>query len=47
MHSNNVFQKSKIRTPNRNARKSIKTETNLESSPFWNPESIELESGIQ
>ena len=44
---NNVFQYSKIRTRKRNAKKSIKTENNLESSPFWNPESTELESGIQ
>ena len=44
---NNVFQYSKIRTRKRNATKSIKTEKNLESSPFWNPESTELESGIQ
>ena len=44
---NNVFQYSKIRTRKRNAKKSIKTEKNLESSPFWNPESTELESGIQ
>ena len=36
---NNVFQYSKIRTRKRNAKKSIKTEKNLESSPFWNPES--------
>ena len=43
---NNVFQYSKIRTRKRNAKKSIKTEKNLESSPFWNPESTELESGI-
>ena len=43
---NNVFQYSKIRPRQRNARKSIKTEKNLESSPFWNPESTELESGI-
>ena len=43
---NNVFQFSKIRTRKRNAKKSIKTEKNLESSPFWNPESTELESGI-
>ena len=39
MHSNNVFQYSKIRTRKRNAKKSIKTEKKLESSPFWNPES--------
>ena len=44
---NNVFQYSKIRTRKRNAKKSIKTGKNLESSPFWNPESTELESGIQ
>ena len=44
---NDVFQYSKIRTRKRNAKKSIKTEKNLESSPFWNPESTELESGIQ
>ena len=44
---NNVFQCSKIRTPKRNAKKCIKTEKDLESSPFWNPESTELESGIQ
>ena len=44
---NNVFQYSKIRTWKRNAKKSIKTEKKLESSPFWNPESTELESGIQ
>ena len=44
---NNVFQYSKIRTRKRNAKKSIKTEKNLESSPFRNPESTELESGIQ
>ena len=43
---NNVFQYSKIRTRKRNAKKSIKTEKNLESSPFWNPESTELQSGI-
>ena len=43
---NNVFQYSKIRTRKRNAKKSIKTEKNLKSSPFgirnplrWNPES--------
>ena len=36
---NNVFQYSKIRTRKRNAKKSIKTEKKLESSPFWNPES--------
>ena len=36
---NNVFQYSKIWTRKRNAKKSIKTEKNLESSPFWNPES--------
>ena len=41
---NNVFQYSKIRTRKPNAKKSRK---NLESSPFWNPESTELESGIQ
>ena len=44
---NNVFQYSKIRTRKRNAKKSIKTEKKLESSPFWNPESTELKSGIQ
>ena len=44
---NNVFQYSKIRTRKRNAKKSIKAEKKLESSPFWNPESTELESGIQ
>ena len=33
---NNVFQYSKIRTRKPNAKKSRK---NLESSPFWNPES--------
>ena len=44
---NNVFQYSKILTRKRNAMKSIKTEKNLESSPFWNPESTELVSGIQ
>ena len=44
---NNVFQYSKIRTRKRNAKKSFKKEKNLESSPFWNPESTELESGIQ
>ena len=44
---NDVFQYSKIRTRKRNAKKSIKTEKKLESSPFWNPESTELESGIQ
>ena len=44
---NNVFQYSKIRTRKRNAKKSIKTEKKLQSSPFWNPESTELESGIQ
>ena len=45
---NNVFQYSKIRTRKRNAKKSIKTEKNLESSHFWNPESAiqYLESGI-
>ena len=32
MHSNNVFQYSKIRTRKRNAKKSIKTEKNM-----WNP----------
>ena len=36
---NNVFQYSKIWTRKRNAKKSIKTEKKLESSPFWNPES--------
>ena len=35
----NIFQYSKIRTGKRNAKKSIKTEKKLESSPFWNPES--------
>ena len=44
---NNVFQYRKIRTRKRNAKKSIKTEKHLESSPFWNPESTELESAIQ
>ena len=44
---NNVFQCSKIRTLKRNAKKCIKTEKDLESSPFWNPESTELESRIQ
>ena len=34
-------------TRKRNAMKSIITEKNWESSPFWNPESTELESGIQ
>ena len=47
MHSNNVFQYSKIRTRKRNAKKSIKNSKKLESSPFWNPESTVLESGIQ
>ena len=28
-------------------RKALKEKKNLESSPFWNPESTELESGIQ
>ena len=28
-------------------RKALKQKKNLESSPFWNPESTELESGIQ
>ena len=28
-------------------RKASKQKKNLESSPFWNPESTELESGIQ
>ena len=46
MHSNNLFQYSKIRTRKRNAKKSIKTEKKVESSPFWNPESTGLESGI-
>ena len=36
-----------MRTRKRNAKKSFKTEKKLESSPFWNPESTELESGIQ
>ena len=44
---NNVFRYSKIRTRKRNAKKSMKTEKNLESSPFSKPESTELESGIQ
>ena len=48
MPSNNVFQYSKIRTRKRNAKESIKIEKKYEeSSSFWNPESTELESGIQ
>ena len=46
MHSNNVFQYSKIRTRKRNAKKSIKTEKNWNPALFgirnplcWNPES--------
>ena len=39
MHSNNVFQYSKIRTRKRNAKKSIKTEKKIGIQPF-------LESGI-
>ena len=47
MHSNNVFQHSKIRTRKRSAKKSIKTGKKMESNSFWNPESTVLESGIQ
>ena len=46
MHSNNVFQYSKIRTRKRNAKKSIKTVKNWNPALFrirnplcWNPES--------
>ena len=39
MHSNNLFQYSKIRTRKRNAKKSIKTEKKIGIQPF-------LESGI-
>ena len=46
MPSNNVFHYSKIRTRKRSAKKSIKTGKKVESSSFWNPESV-LESGIQ
>ena len=44
---NNVFQYSKIRKRNEMRRKALKQKKKLESSPFWNPESTELESGIQ
>ena len=44
---NNVFQYSKIRTRNEMRRKALKQKKKLESSPFWNPESTELKSGIQ
>ena len=44
---NNVFQYSKIRTRKQMVRKALKQKKKLESSPFWNPESTELESGIQ
>ena len=46
MHSNNIFQYSKIRTRKRNAKKSIKTEKNwnpalsgIRNPLGWNPES--------
>ena len=48
MHSNNVFQYSKIRARKRNAKKSIKTVKNwnpalfgIQNPLYWNPESTE------
>ena len=43
---NNVFQFSKIRTRKRNAKKSIKTEKNLDST-LWIPDSSSVDSGFQ
>ena len=56
MHSNNVFQYSKIRTRKRNAKKNILIKTvknwnpalfGIRNSLCWNPESTVLESGIR
>ena len=49
MLSNNFFQHGKIRTRKLNEmrRKALKQEEKYESSPFWNPESTAVESGIE
>ena len=41
------FNIARFEHENEMRRKALKQKKNLESSPFWNPESTELESGIQ
>ena len=41
------FNTARFEHENEMRRKALKQKKNLESSPFWNPESTELESGIQ
>ena len=48
MHSKQrLFNIARFEHENEMRRKTLKQKKNLESSPFWNPESTELESGIQ
>ena len=47
MHSKQrLFNIARFEHENEMRRKALKQKKNLESSPFWNPESTELESGI-
>ena len=41
------FNIARFEHENEMRRKALKQKRNSESSPFWNPESTELESGIQ
>ena len=48
MHSKQRhFNIARFEHENEMQRKALQQKKNLESSPFWNPESTELESGIQ
>ena len=48
MHSKQrLFNIARFEYENEMRRKALKQKKNLESSPFWNPESAELESSIQ
>ena len=48
MHSKQrLFNIARVEHENEMRRKTLKQKKNLESSPFWNPESTELESGIR
>ena len=48
MHSKQLlFNIARFGHENEMQRKALKQKKNFESSPFWNPQSTELESGIQ
>ena len=48
MHSKRrLFNIARFEHEKEMRRKALKEKKNLEFSPFWNPESTELESGIQ